>query len=539
MNMIINTVGGLGLFIFGMTLMGDSLQKAAGNRLRDILSYLTENKIKGILLGTVVTMLIQSSSATTVMVVGFVNAGLMNLSQAFSVIMGANVGTTITSQIIAFKLTDFAPIAIAVGVAMKLIFKTKSKRDLADIIIGFGLLFAGMQMMGSGLTGLQDNPIFAEMMIKLENPVLGVFVGFLVTTVVQSSSATIGILQALAGQGLVTLPVAFSIILGENIGTTTTAILSSLGASRNAKRAALLHFLFNVIGSIIFLIALRYPVQALVMRMSPDNIVRQIANGHTIFNVTNVIIQAPFSRFHVRLVNKIITGQDEIQGKNLKYLDKRMTSTPSIATHQILKEIDRMIGIANENIILVYEALVNQKYDLLDRIYQNEDLINFLADEITDFVVQLNNTSISERQSDLNDIFIYALNDIERMGDHVKNISESAVMARESGITFSSEAEEELKYIFGLSTENMRTIQNAFINFDKEKARRVLEIEDEIDDLEEDYKNTHIKRLSDGTCEVKSGIMFLDVIGNLERISDHCANVAGYVLDSDAQAVPN
>lgn len=535
--MIINSLGGLGLFIYGMTLMGDSLQKAAGNKLRDILNYLTKNKITGILLGAVVTALIQSSSATTVMVVGFVNAGLMNLTQAFSVIMGANIGTTITSQIIAFKLTDFAPIAIAIGVAMKLIFDSKSKRDVADIIIGFGLLFAGMQMMGSGLSGLQNNPIFSEMIIKLENPLLGVLVGFLITTVVQSSSATMGILQALAGEGLIPLSVGFSIILGENIGTTTTAILSSLGASKNAKRAALLHFLFNIIGSIVFLLFLRYPVQNIVQWMTPNDTVRQIANAHTIFNLTNVVLQAPFSSFHVKVVNKLVRGQDEIQGLNLKYLDERMISTPSLATSQIFKEIDRMFGIVNENIILIYEALVNKKYDLVDRIYKNEELINFLADEITNFVVQLNNTSISQRQTELNDIFIYSLNDIERMGDHIKNISESAIIARDSNIEFSPEAREELKYIFELSTENMKTIQDAFTNFNNDKARKVMAIEDEIDDLEIDYKDTHIKRLSDGSCEVKSGIMFLDVISNLERISDHCANVAEYILGTNLEAV--
>lgn len=283
MGNILSALGGLGLFIYGMNLMGDSLQKAAGSKLREILGFLTKNKIMGILLGTIVTMLIQSSSATTVMVVGFVNAGLMNLVQAFSVIMGANIGTTITSQIIAFKLTDIAPIAVAIGVALKLIFNSKNKRDIADIIIGFGLLFIGLNMMSKGLTPLKDNPLFSEMMIKLENPILGVFVGFLVTTVVQSSSATIGILQAIALQGLISFPVAFSIILGENIGTTTTALLSSVGASKNAKRAALLHFLFNVFGSFIFLIGLRIPVTSLVTRLSPNDLVRQVANAHTLF----------------------------------------------------------------------------------------------------------------------------------------------------------------------------------------------------------------------------------------------------------------
>lgn len=532
MNMMIATFGGLGLFIYGMNLMGDSLQKAAGAKLRDILGFLTKNKIMGILLGTIVTMLIQSSSATTVMVVGFVNAGLMNLTQAFSVIMGANVGTTITSQIIAFKLTDFAPIAIGIGVALKLIFKSKSKRDVADIIIGFGLLFAGMNMMGSGLSNLKDNPIFSVMMIKLQNPWLGILVGFLVTTVVQSSSATIGILQALATQGLITFPVAFSILLGENIGTTTTAMISSLGASKNAKRAALLHFLFNASGSLIFMLGLRLPIQALVLRLSPDDLIRQIANGHTLFNLTNVLIQLPFSGLYIKLVNSIVKGEDQISGMTLKFLDKRMIETPSVATNQIFKEIDKMFSIANENIILVNDALVNKKFELIDTIFENENTLNFLADEITAFIVELNRTQISDEQRNLNDIFIYTLNDIERVGDHIKNIAESAQVSNENRIEFSEMAKDELNYIFSLSLENLRNVQSAYLDFDKAKAQSVRVLEEDIDDLEEAYKNTHIQRLSEGTCEVKSGVMFLDVISNLERISDHSTNIADYIIDN-------
>jgi phosphate:Na+ symporter len=532
MNMVVTTFGGLGLFIYGMNLMGDSLQKAAGSKLRDILSFLTKNKIMGIILGTIVTMLIQSSSATTVMVVGFVNAGLMNLTQAFSVIMGANVGTTITSQIIAFKLTDFAPIAIGIGVAAKLIFKSKSKKDIADIIIGFGLLFAGMNMMGSGLANLKDNPIFSIMMIKLENPWLGILVGFVVTTIVQSSSATIGILQALAGQGLISFPVAFSILLGENIGTTTTAMLSSLGASKNAKRAALLHFLFNAGGSLIFMAGLRFPVEALVTSFTPNDIIRQIANGHTIFNLTNVLVQAPFSKIHIKIVNTIVKGEDKEIGMSLKYLDKRMIQTSSVANVQIKKEIDRMFSIASNNIVLANDALVNKKFELVDTILQNEKTLNFLADEITAFIVELNRTDISEEHRNNNDIYIYTLNDIERVGDHLKNIAEASLISNENNIEFSDMAKEELNYIFSLCAENLKNAQIAYEKFDIEIAREVVNLEEVIDDLEEDYKTTHIQRLSDGSCEVKSGVMFLDVISNLERISDHSSKIAYYIIDN-------
>lgn len=532
---ILAALGGLGLFIYGMNLMGDSLQKAAGKRLREILGFLTKNKFMGILLGTVVTMIIQSSSATTVMVIGFVNAGLMNLSQAFSVIMGANIGTTVTSQIIAFRLTDIAPVAVAIGVALKLVFKTSKKKDLADIVIGFGLLFVGLTMMSQGLTPLQSSPAFAEMIVKLENPILGVLVGFLITTVLQSSSATMGILQATAMQGLIPFPVAFTIILGENIGTTTTAMISSIGASKNAKRAALLHFLFNVIGSIIFLAGLRIPVTSLVQSLTPNDIVRQIANAHTIFNLTNVILQVPFANFHIKIVKTLIKGEDTVEEKSLKYLDVRMIETPSVATNQLFKEIDRMFEFAESNIILSNDALVNKKFDLIDKIYSIEQTINYLNEHITEFIVRLNKNEISDEQRALNDIFLYALSDIERIGDHVKNINDSALTSNEENINFSDVARDELNYMFSLVLENIKVAKESFTTLSQDDAKLIYKIEDEIDKLEERYRNSHIERLSDGTCDIKSGVMFLDVISNLERVSDHCVNIANYVLDYNQQ----
>lgn len=532
---ILAALGGLGLFIYGMNLMGDSLQKAAGKRLREILGFLTKNKFMGILLGTVVTMIIQSSSATTVMVIGFVNAGLMNLTQAFSVIMGANIGTTVTSQIIAFRLTDIAPVAVAIGVALKLAFKSSKKKDLADIIIGFGLLFVGLNMMSQGLIPLQSSPIFAEMIVKLENPLLGVLVGFLITTILQSSSATMGILQATAMQGLIPFPVAFSIILGENIGTTSTAMLSSIGASKNAKRAALLHFLFNAIGSIIFLVGLRVPVTRFVQSLTPDDIVRQVANAHTIFNLTNVLIQVPFANLHIKIVKALIMGEDTVEEKSLKYLDVRMIETPSVATNQLFKEIDRMFEFAESNIILSNDALVNKKFDLIDKIYSIEQTINYLNEHITDFIVRLNKTEISDEQRALNDIFLYALSDIERIGDHVKNINDSALTSNDENISFSDVAKDELNYMFSLVLENIKVAKESFTALSQEDAKLIFKIEDEIDKLEETYRNSHIERLSDGTCDIKSGVMFLDVISNLERVSDHCVNIANYVVDYNQQ----
>ena len=299
MDIAIGVLGGLGLFLYGMNLMGTGLQKAAGDKLKKLIEVLTNNRFMGVLVGAGVTMIIQSSSATTVMVIGFVNAGIMTLNQAVGVIMGANIGTTVTAQLIAFKLTDVAPLAVALGVGIWLFASKKRAKDLAEIMIGFGILFIGMDIMGASLAPLADNPKFASIMTNLNDPFLGVLVGLGLTTILQSSSASIGLLQALAGQGLININMAFPILFGDNIGTTTTALLSSIGTNKTAKRAAIIHLLFNLLGTIVFMTVLRIPVQALVTKLNPGNIQRQIANAHTIFNLINIVIQFQIGRAHV------------------------------------------------------------------------------------------------------------------------------------------------------------------------------------------------------------------------------------------------
>lgn len=300
MDIALPVLGGLGLFLYGMNLMGMGLQKAAGEKLKKLIEILTNNRLMGVLVGALVTMVIQSSSATTVMVIGFVNAGLMTLSQATGVIMGANIGTTITAQLIAFKLTDLAPLAVAIGVGVWIASSRKRAKNLAEIMIGFGILFIGMDMMGNGLKPLAGNPIFSNIMVSLEDPFLGILVGLGLTTIVQSSSASIGLLQALASQGLIGLDIAFPILFGDNIGTTTTALISSVGTNKTAKRAAVIHFLFNLMGTIIFMTLLRRPIENIVLKISPNDIQRQIANAHTLFNLINVAIQLPFARLLVK-----------------------------------------------------------------------------------------------------------------------------------------------------------------------------------------------------------------------------------------------
>ena len=338
MDIVIPVFGGLGLFLYGMTMMGDGLQKAAGDRLRKLIEVLTNNRLMGLLIGALVTMVIQSSSATTVMVVGFVNAGLMSLPQAAGVILGANVGTTITAQIIAFDVVEYAPIAVALGVAVWLSAKKKRSKDVAEIIIGVGILFIGMDMMSSGLRPLTEIQAFTDILVGLNNPLIGVIVGLIMTTVIQSSSASIGLLQAVAGQGLVSMSMAFPILLGANIGTTTTALISSVGANKMAKRASGLHFVYNVFGAIVFMIAFRATIVNFVVRLTPDDVMRQIANAHTFYNIVIVILFLPFTKFLVMAAEKLVPGEDELDKSASIYLDSRILETPGIALGQAKKK---------------------------------------------------------------------------------------------------------------------------------------------------------------------------------------------------------
>ncbi|MDI6601603.1 MAG: Na/Pi cotransporter family protein [Thermoanaerobacteraceae bacterium] len=353
--MITGLLGGLALFLYGMRLMGDSLQKTAGDGMKHFIEILTTNRVMGAFAGLIVTSIIQSSSATTVMVVGFVNAGLMTLEQAVGVIMGANIGTTVTAQLIAFRLSDIAPIAVAVGVAMWFFSPKKSYQQVGEIIIGFGILFMGMEIMSSSVKPLKDIPEFTNLILILgHNRFLGVLVGFLMTAVIQSSSVTIGILQALAFQGLIPIEVALPVLFGDNIGTTVTALLASIGTNKTARRAALVHMFFNIIGTVIFLIILG-PVTSIVKATSVD-VARQIANAHTLFNVTNTIIQLPFSNYLVRLVKYLLPGEVAVEEKGLKYLDERILETPSIAVVQAYKEVIRMGYISLQNLKTSMEA---------------------------------------------------------------------------------------------------------------------------------------------------------------------------------------
>ncbi|KEI04991.1 Na/Pi cotransporter family protein [Clostridium botulinum] len=530
--MIFGLLGGLGLFVYGMKLMGDGLQKAAGDKLKKILEALTSKTIFAILVGAVVAGIIQSSSATTVMTIGFVNAGLMNLFQATGVIMGANIGTTMTAQLIAFNLTDVAPLILAIGSAIVLFSKKKKTKDIGDIILGFGILFIGMSLMETSMTPLSKLPEFSNLILTIgKHPLLGVLVGLGMTATVQSSSATIGILMALVHSGSITsLAVALPILFGDNIGTCVTALLAGIGTHKNAKRASIIHLTFNTIGTIIFMAAF-----GLVLKIVPlfgGNLEREIANAHTLFNITNVMIQAPFIPLLVKFVNKVVPGEDtDGNALTLEYLDKRLLETPSIACGQVIKEITRMGKIAKDNLENSMCCFLNNDENLIQSVVEHENLINFLHREITDYMVCLSNTNLSEKQSELITSLFHVVSDIERIGDHADNIAELAEVKINDNLPFSDESLEDIKNMYELTKSAVDKTIFALEKFDSEAADEVIKIERNIDLLETQLRKEHVHRLNTRTCNAVSASIFVDLLTNFERVGDHSNNISQMVLE--------
>lgn len=530
--MVFELLGGLGLFIYGMNTMGAGLQKAAGDKLKKLLEILTTNRLLGLVFGAIVTSIIQSSSATTVMVVGFVNAGLMNLMQATGVIMGADIGTTVTSQLVAFKLTDIAPVVVAVGVAL-LIFGTKRKyRQLGEILTGFGILFVGMSFMSGSMEPLRESELFANIMTTFAtNKILGVIVGFVVTAVIQSSSASIGLLQALAANQLISIGTALPIILGMNIGTCVTALLSSIGTNITARRAAMIHLLIKVFGMMLF-VGLTSPLSIAVEYLGGDT-VRQIANAHTLYNIVNVAILLPFASLLVLASKRFVPGEEEDEGV-LKYLDHRILETPSIAVLQAVKEVARMGIVAKETLRYAVDGFIKGDEKLLDNCFQKEDLVNAMEKEITQFLVLLSNSSLSSDENDLVTSLFHTINDIERIGDHAENIAELGQRKIDSALVFSEigigHLTEMTDFVYSMVEDSITALRNK----DFQLARDVRKREDEVDRMEREYRESHIGRLNNYQCVPGSGVVFLDVISNLERIGDHCSNIALAIMDRDS-----
>lgn len=533
--MLIKLIGGLGLFLYGMKIMGDGLENAAGDRLKGILEKVTSNKFVAVAVGTVVTMVIQSSSATTVMVVGFVNAGLMNLFQAAGVIMGANIGTTITAQLVSLNLTAVAPIFIGIGTALVIFSKGKKNREIGNVVLGFGVLFLGMQLMSDAMQPLKENEAFKNIMELMSDKwFIALAAGMLMTAIIQSSSATTGILIVLASQGKVTLAAAIPFIFGCNIGTCVTALLSSVGASKSARKAALIHVTFNVIGTILFIPLRNYLAdiaQWINPGNTPDDIKRQIANIHTIFNVANTFIVIWFTKYMVEFVNKIIPGEDEREIMGTKYIDERVLQTPVIAVGQMVKETIRMANKAKENLQIAMEAFESNNENLINKVYENEKLINLLENEITDYLVKLSNTGLSEEQLAIVTSTFHVVNDIERIGDHAENIADLTTEKITRKLDFSEEAVENLGHMYKYTINCLQGTIESYEHHDMEKANSIISIEERIDALEKEYREAHIKRLNAGQCGAYCGAVYLDIISNLERIGDHATNIAETVIN--------
>lgn len=535
--LIINLLGGLGLFLYGMKMMGDGLENAAGDKLKGIFDRITSNPIKGVLTGTIVTAIIQSSSATTVMIVGFVNAGLMNLYQATSVIMGANIGTTVTAQLITFKFDAYAPIFLAIGAVMILFCNKRKVKEVGQIILGFGVLFLGLKLMSGAMSPLNDSVFFTNLILKLEgHTILGLLIGLMMTAVLQSSSASTGILVALASTGSLPLTVAIPILLGNNIGTCVTALISSIGTSITAKKAAVIHLLFNLIGAIIFLIIpvnlLADVVLAISPNVGPEAIPRQIANAHTLFNVVNTILLLPLIKYLVAFVNKIIPGEDEKDVPGVKYIDERLLETPAIAFGQTTNEVARMAEKAKENLKIAMNSFLQGDEELIKLAYSNERIINLLEHDITRYLVKLSNSDLGDEQRAELAAYFHVVNDIERIGDHAENIADLASERITKGLTFSPEALSEIKGMFDYTVSAVEMSIDCFKNYNKEKAAGIRGIEDRIDSLEKELRASHIKRLNTGVCNAVVGTIFLDLISNLERIGDHSVNIAEMIYEN-------
>ena len=542
-SIVIPFIGGLAMFIYGMNIMADGLQHAAGSKMKKILEVLTQNKLMGIALGALVTAIIQSSSATTVMVVGFVNAGLMNLTQAISVIMGANIGTTITGWLVSagewakmFSPSTLAPIAVMVGVIVTLVGKKQQSKDVAGIIIGFGILFIGMNTMSDAVYPLRESEVFKTAFVSMgSNPFLGILVGAGVTAIIQSSSASQGILLSLASAGLVPTNAAVFIIMGQNIGTCVTAILSSVGASKNAKCVGTMHLTFNIAGTIIF------SVLAIILfaKLDPsygEGIINmtQISFIHTVFNIGTTVILMPFSGYIIKFAMKV-NGIKAVETKSdeaeLVHLDKRMMSTPSVAVEGAKLETIRMGRIARENLSLALSTLSDHDEEKIADVKEREFVIDKLCDSISKYLIDLCMLHLSDKDNEMVTSLLNTVSDMERVGDHAENIVELAEEMRQEGISFSDTALEELNE---MSTTTLGAYDNAIKALELDDITYAVKtsfLEDQVDAMEKKLRAGHIERLSNAECSVNAGIHFIDLLGNLERVSDHAMNIAQVVLN--------
>ncbi len=535
-SIILGLMGGLGLFLYGMKLMSDGLEKAAGARLRGILEFFTKNRLVGTLVGIVFCAIIQSSSATTVMVVSFVNSGLMTLYQAAGVIMGANIGTTITSQLVAFNLSEVAPLFLMAGVIMVMFCDKPMIKKVGEVVLGFGILFMGLSTMSGSMSSLRESPLIVNALGSLKNPLLAVFMGFLITAIVQSSSVTVSILLLMAQQGLLELGICFYVILGCNIGACTSALLASLSGKKDAKRAALIHFLFNVFGTILMVVLLPFLsgwMEEFFLTISGGNIGRAVANTHTIFKIFQVIVLFPFAGFIVKLTYLLVPGSEKDNEKDfeLLYIGAKNVFSPATAVVEVTKELEHMGQMAYTNLNRAMNALITLDEEDIAEVYRVEEYIDFLNHAITEYLVKINQTTLPVEDAKSIGGLFHVVNDIERIGDHAENVADAAKQRIEENINFSKVAVHELGRIMDPVNNILQYALDTFSNNNREHVQEILDIEDSIDRLEKELQQSHVDRLTQNQCTPAAGMIFSDVVSGLERVADHATNIAFAILE--------
>lgn len=553
LEMLIGLFGGLGLFIFGMHMMSEGLKTVAGTKMKKLLEVLTNNKVKAILVGTVVTMIVQSSSTTTVMVVGFVNAALMTLTQAAGVILGANIGTTVTAQLIAFNVTELAPVFIGLGALITLFSTRKRNRDLGSIVLGFGILFFGIAAMSTAMEPLRESEDFIYLLSTYgTNPLLGVLIGTLITGVIQSSSASIGLLQALALSGVFAsiggtgaIQICIPILIGTNIGTCVTALISCIGTSATAKKAAFIHLFVNVFGAVWVMVLLTgmdsvmavNPVYELIVNISGTfisnggevvpNVARQIAMAHTIFNVANTMVLFPLIGYFVTFLDRVYPEKEEDKGLQL---DDRLLNNPSIALGQVVKEMNRLAEMSSRNFKIACESIIDGNEKLVEEIVKREERIDEFQQGIVEYSVKLSNENMSEEENDRLVFVLKGSHDLERIGDHAMNIGELAEMRATNKIVFSNFANQEVLNLITLTSNTLRDMLELMVTEETALCYQILNKEKEIDEMTERLKDDHIHRLNEGICNPYAGVIFLDLLTNIERVGDHASNIAQGIL---------
>lgn len=528
-------LGGLALFLYGMQMMSNGLETAAGNKMKQILEKLTANRFKAVLVGALITAAVQSSSATTVMTVGFVNSGLMTLNQAVWVIMGANVGTTITGQLIALDISAIAPLIAFAGVACMTFIKSEKVRHISSIFAGLGVLFIGMGMMGDAMVPLRSSEAFLNFMTTFKNPLVGILIGAGFTAIIQSSSASVGILQALASTGMIPLSSAVYILFGQNIGTCITAVLASVGTKPNAKRTTMIHLMFNIIGSLLFtVISLVTPFVGWMQGLTPDNPVAQIANVHTVFNIVTTLLLLPFGSYMAKLTKIILpeTQKEEEGIRQLKYIvpfeTKYVVGHSALALSQIGSEINRMLGMVKQNLSLSFDAAIAGKctVDMAEEIEDREEYIDYLNVEITKYISKLMSTEMSAKDSICINGYYTVAGNLERIGDHALNIEGYAKNLHKWNRSFSAEAIEELKEMKIACMQALDHIQVEDMSMSHEALENVAKDEQRIDDMEERYRDHQITRMQKGACQAEASLIFSELLTDFERIGDHALNIA-------------